>query len=165
MGVATKIDIVNQFNNQVRAYVIGKIVWHSGSYPTPSGCPINIGSTYMGSNNLTSMTVNNISQSILTASDVINACRTLANTYTRVRKFTWTHTVNGGYNSSDTNISALNTNYTQTITPTIDISSGKIASLPYFTNIANSWEAAANNVISYSYNTHSSHSSHGRSRR
>lgn len=170
MVLAAKTSFADNFNSRVRSYISNRIVWHSGNYPTPPDCPIDIGSTYMGSSYLSYMGPDNISGSILTASQVISACVSLARSYTRVREFQWVRKIYGntaanGTSTSGTQISALNDSYTQSFSPSIDVTQGQLASLPYFSSLLNSWNSKARNRITYEYSKHDNWSNHSRSRR
>lgn len=170
MSLATKSSFADNFNSRVRSYISSMIGWSSSNYPTPPDCPINIGSEYMGSSYLSYMSSSDVNGSVLTASQVINACTSLARTYTRVREFRWQRNIYGntsanGTSTGETRISALNTNYTQSFSPTIDVTQGQLAQLPYFSTLLNEWRSKSYNRITYQYSKHDNWANHSRSRR
>lgn len=170
MALASKTSFADNFNIRVHDYISSRIVWHSGNYPIPPDCPINIGITYMGSPYLNYMGPETIPGSILTASQVIGACVSLAQSYTRVREFQWVRRIYGntaanGSFMTDIQISALNDFYNQPFSPAIDVTQGQLASLPYFSSLLDTWNATAHNRITYEYSKHDNWANHSRSRR
>ena len=89
-GIITKTQFANEFNSRVKNAIVTGIVWHSGNIPSTiggDGAPATAPSSDFGSSSFSSFTDSDISGSVITASDVINAIVKVCTEYTRIRNY------------------------------------------------------------------------------
>lgn len=99
-----KADFVNNFNARIGAYVQSKIVWHAGNVP-----PDFPGGIILTTNSVPPMRIEDLPDTVITASTLVNLVITYCRAYTYVRKtrFKKVGNLTGTVYYDDTQIAAL----------------------------------------------------------
>lgn len=162
MGLITRSSIVNQFNSQVANYI--NPTWHRNNVPQYAS------SSEFGYTS--SMSTSDISSSNpITASTVVSNLVSVCREFTSVRncRVVATKTVNDNVQviSDETRLAAMNSHYTQWISPSLSsVISGQLIRTIDMNSLYNAWSSARYNTVTLTYNTYTQHVSHGsRSRR
>jgi len=193
----TKEDVVNYFNTNMINVAYNGVNYHSGSVPTytataqsgtQGGTLSNITgaqavpSTQLGNTTKPSMTTSHITDSVLTASTIVNKMKELATNCSRIRKTTcnWYHDTSGTNNLVQTlsgkavylattpAISGTTKPYytkspnNTTMTTSSAVSAGNLtksniatatAISTFITNLVNEWNTRYNTTVTFTYYT------------